>query len=124
MLIDGTELLRQAKLNRAIIEEIPIVILTSCYTASAGEMAAVALIGMKNTYVIGEPTADYTTAVQHFMINKDAILNLSTDYVIDRNGKVYTNSIQPDFEIMEGDKFDNFRKDKKVMEALKLMKNK
>lgn len=124
MLIDGTELVRLAQLNRPIKKDIPIVILTSCYTASAGEMTAIALIGRKYTYVMGERTADYTTAIQGFMINNDAGLNLSTDYVIDRNGKVYTSSIKPDFEIMGEDNLDNIKKDKKVLEALKLLKNK
>jgi len=55
--------------------------------------------------------ADYTTAVQGFRINKDAGLNLSTDYVDDRNSK-----------IIQGDNFENFKKEKKVMTALTLLK--
>jgi len=84
MLIDGIALVRKTPLKSPVKKDIPIIILTSCYTASAGEMTAVVLIGRNNTYVIGEPTADYTTAVQGFRINKDAGLNLSTDYVVDQ----------------------------------------
>lgn len=63
ILIDGIELLRQTQLKNPIRKDIPIVILTSCYTASAGEMTALSLIGRQNTYIIGEPTAGFTTAV-------------------------------------------------------------
>lgn len=123
MLIDGTELTRKVELNNPINKDIPIVILTSCYTASAGEMTAISLIGRKNTYVVGEPTADYTTAVQGFRINADAGLNLSTDYVLDRNSKVYKKHIKPDFEVTGGDDLENLMKDKKIIKALELLKS-
>lgn len=123
MLIDGIELVRQVKLKMPIKKDTPIVILTSCYTASAGEMTAISLIGRKNTYVVGEPTADYTTAVQGFKINSDAGLNLSTDYVVDRNSKVYKSPIKPDLEVTGGDDLENLMKDKKIMKALELLKS-
>lgn len=122
MLIDGIELVRQAKLKSPIKEDIPIVILTSCYTASAGEMTAISLIGRKNTYIVGEPTAAYTTAVQGFSINRDAGLNLSTDHVTDRNLKIYTSNIKPDVEVLQGDNLENLKKDKKIIKALELLK--
>ncbi len=122
MLIDGIELVRKTQLKIPIKQDIPIVILTSCYTASAGEMTAISLIGRKNTFVVGEPTADYTTAVQGFKINKDAGLNLSTDYVVDRNSKVYTNNVHPDTEVVQGDNLEDLLKDKKILEALRMLK--
>jgi len=124
MLIDGIELDRKTQLKIPLKKDIPIVILTSCYTASAGEMTAISLIGRKNTYVVGEPTADYTTAVQGFRINKDAGINLSTDYVVDRNSKIYKSSIQPDVEVLQGDNFEDLKKDKKIMKAMQLLKDK
>lgn len=122
MLIDGIELVRKTQLKIPIKQDIPIVILTSCYTASAGEMTAISLIGRKNTFVVGEPTADYTTAVQGFEINKDAGLNLSTDYVVDRNSKVYTNNVHPDTEVVQGDNLEDLLKDKKIIQALRMLK--
>lgn len=122
MKIDGIELTRKTDLNFPIKENIPIVVLTSPYTASAGEMTTISLIGRKNTYLVGEPTANYTTAVQGFKINKDAGINLSTDYVIDRNLNVYKENIQPDFEILNGDDLDNLNKDRKIIKALELLK--
>jgi len=123
MLIDGIELVRQVSLTMPIKKDIPIVVLTSCYTASAGEMTAISLIGSKNTLIVGEPTADYTTAVQGFSINADAGLNLSTDYVVDRSSKVYKSHIQPDIEVIGGDNLEDLMMDKKVRKALEVLKS-
>ncbi|MDQ1150376.1 carboxyl-terminal processing protease [Sphingobacterium zeae] len=121
MRIDGIKLLRQVQLKKPLKKDIPLIILTSCYTASAGEMTAISLIGRKNTYIVGEPTADYTTAVQGFTISKEAGINLSTDYVVDRNSKIYTGNILPDVEVLQGDNFENLKRDKKILKALELL---
>lgn len=122
LLIDKNLLERKSELIFPSKNTIPIAILTSGYTASAGEMTAISFIGRDNTFVIGEPTANYTTAVQGFEINKFAAINLSTDYVIDRNKKVYKQNIIPDYEVKDGDNFENLNKDSKIKEALKLFK--
>jgi len=122
MLIDGVELENKKTLENPIKGTVPIIILTSCYTASAGEMTAISFIGRNNTFIVGEPTANYTTAVQGFKINSVAGINLSTDYVIDRNQKVYKNNITPDFEIIGGDDLDNLKSDRKIIKALQLLK--
>lgn len=122
MLIDGIELRRESQLKYPIKKDIPVVILTSCYTASAGEMTAVSLTGRKNKYIIGEPSAGYTTAVQGFSINNETGLNLSTDYVYDRNLKIYISNILPDKEVLEGDNFENLTKDRKIIKALEILK--
>ncbi|MFL9835813.1 S41 family peptidase [Chryseobacterium terrae] len=122
MLVDGIELERQSQLNSPIKKDIPVVILTSCYTASAGEMTAVSLIGRKNTYVVGEPIAGYTTAVQGFSINNNAGVNLSTDYVFDRNFKTYTSNILPHPEVLAGDNLEDLKKDLKIKKALEMLK--
>lgn len=121
LLIDGIELIRTVKLNKPIQKDTPIIILTSTYTASAGEMTAIAMIGRRNTHVVGEPTANHTTAVQGFRINAHAGLNLSTDYVVDRNLKVYKKNINPDVEVLKGDNLEDLNKDKKVIKALEIL---
>ncbi|QJB35564.1 S41 family peptidase [Chitinophaga oryzae] len=123
LLIDGTRLERKSGLAYPNKARIPIVILISGYTASAGEMTAISFIGRPNVYLVGEPTANYTTAVQGFEIGETAAINLSTDYVIDRNRKIYKNSIIPDFEILSGDNFENMYEDDKIRKALLLFKN-
>lgn len=95
-------------------KDIPIVFLTNCYTASAGEMTAISLVGRKNTYVVGETTAGCNTVVQGSRIKKDAGLNLSTDHVVDRNSKIYTIHIQPDIEVLQGGDLKDL-KDKKII---------
>lgn len=124
MLIDGIYLQRTSHLNRSIPSTVPLAILTSSYTASAGEMTAISLIGRPHTIVIGETTANYITAVQGFKINVNAAINLSTDYVVDRNKKVYTNSIVPDREVIGGDNFDEMLKDEKINMALNILEKK
>ncbi|SKA39635.1 Peptidase family S41 [Chitinophaga eiseniae] len=122
LLIDGTRLERKSGLAYPDKARIPVVMLISGYTASAGEMTAISFIGRPNLYLVGEPTANYTTAVQGFEIGKSAAINLSTDYVIDRNHKVYKTSIVPDFEILNGDNFENVHEDAKIRKALQLFK--
>ncbi len=122
LLIDGNVLYRKKDLEYFIKTDIPIVILTSCYTASAGEMTAIAFIGRTNTFIVGEPTANYTTAVQGFRINENSGLNLSTDYVVNRALKVYKSNILPDFEVFGGDNFEDLKNDLKIIKALALLR--
>ncbi len=122
LVIDHTTLERQMNLDYPVKIDIPVVILTSCYTASAGEMTAISFTGRQNTSFVGEPTANYTTAVQGFKINEDAGINLSTDYVVDRNLKVYKSNILPDFEVLGGDDLEDLKNDLKIIKALELLK--
>jgi hypothetical protein len=46
---------------------------------------------------------------------------LSTDYVVDRNLKVYKSSISPDFEVVGGDNLTALEKDRKIIKALELL---
>lgn len=121
MLIDGVELPHIPSINKPKLQETPLVILTSTYTASAGEMTAISLIGRSKTWVVGEATADYTTAVQGFKINTYTDINLSTDNVVDRNRKVYKSSIVPDIEVIGGDDLDDMLNDKKISRALTIL---
>lgn len=122
LLIDGIVLERKIDLDYPIKTDIPLVILTGCYTASAGEMTAISFIGRNNTFIVGEPTANYITAVQGFKINDNAGINLSTDYVVDRNLKVYKSNILPDFEILGGDNLEDLKNDHKIIKALELLR--
>ncbi len=121
LVIDGIKLDRKAVLTYPIANDVPLVILTSCYTASAGEMVAISFIGRNNTFIVGEKTANYTTAVQGFKINEHAGINLSTDYVVDRNQKVYKSYISPDIEVVGGDNLTALKKDHKIIKALELL---
>ncbi|MGL5235459.1 MAG: S41 family peptidase [Empedobacter falsenii] len=121
LLIDNNPLERKSKFTFVPKLDVPIVVLTSNYTASAGEMTAISLIGRPNTYTVGESSANYTTAVQGFEIDDNSAINLSTDYVFDRNKRKYIQPINPDYEIINGDNFENLYEDAKVIKALELL---
>jgi hypothetical protein len=101
-----------------IPNDLPLAVLISGQTASSGEVVAIATVGRKNSVLIGEPSAGYTTANQGFSINEYAGLNLAVDYDADRRGKIYTDLVRPDIEVLGGDNFEQLDHDQKVQAAL------
>lgn len=77
----------------------PVAVLTSGFTASAGEMVAIAFKGRPGTRSFGEATAGYTTGVEGFALDDGAILWISVGVSVDRTGERYAGSLQPD-EVM------------------------
>lgn len=107
------------------LKSIPVVVLLGPVTKSAGSMVAIAFKGRPHTFFIGEPTADgYTTSNGYFQFAHNLTLNFATNYVADRNRRVYKTTVNPDFQIQEGDNFDSLLKDEKIKAAIKwLIKN-
>lgn len=70
-----------------------VAILLSRYTASSGEMVAVAFKGRKNTKFIGEETAGYTTGNGYDKSTDDLILVISQDVFFDRNKVRYDHKV-------------------------------
>jgi hypothetical protein len=99
--------------------DIPLAVLISGQTASSGEIVAIATVGRKNSVLIGEPSAGYTTANQGFSLNEFAGLNLAVDYDADRKGKIYTDLVRPDIDVLGGDNFEQLANDQKVQAALR-----
>lgn len=79
-------------------KDIPIVILTSQRTASAGEFFLAHFKGQRNVKVIGQTTNGSTTTNQAIDIGKNFQLYLSVSVLKDRTGKVYEvgEGIRPD----------------------------
>ena len=102
---------------------IPIAILISANTASSGEMTAISVIGRKNSIVIGEVSAGYTTSNLGFKLNEFSGLNLAVDYASDRNGNIYPRNIQPDILVLNGDNFENLNEDLKIKKAVSWLKS-
>ena len=100
----------------------PLVVLISGRTASSGEVLAISAIGRKNTILIGENSAGYTTANEGFEVNATAGLNLAVDYDADRNGKVYKDFVRPHVFLEGGDNFNDITQDLKVISAIKWLK--
>lgn len=101
---------------------IPIVVLIGPYTASSGEMTAISVKGRKNSILIGEPSAGYTTVNTGFRLNSYSGLNLAIDYAADRNDHLYPKRITPDIMVKEGDNFENLNEDLKIKQALLWLK--
>jgi len=115
----GVQLKNLCKIN----PKLKIVVITSQITASAGEMMAVGLKGSPNTLFIGEPTAGFTTMNVNFNLGTYQ-LAIAASVIADRDGKIYPGSVLPDVTMVEGDYFKDLSKDKKVMAAIKWMKEK
>jgi len=102
-----------------IPSEAPLAVLISGQTASSGEIVAIATVGRKQSVLIGEPSAGYTTANQGFSLNAYAGLNLAVDYDADRGGRIYTERVRPAIEVLGGDNFEQLEQDQKVQAALR-----
>lgn len=103
-------------------QEIPIVMLISPYTGSAAECFIIAFKGRRNTVLLGSRTAGYVTVNTGFPINDTAFMNLAIGYSADRNGKIYTEAIEPDIPFTSIDKFNDIDNDEKVMTAVKWLR--
>lgn len=114
-----TELKPKCEVNAP---NIPIVILVGPGTGSSGEFFLMAFKGRKNTILMGSQTAGWITVNTGIPINDTAFLNLSVGYGADRNGKMYTGSLQPDITITGVDRFNDIAKDEKVIAAVKWLK--
>ncbi len=105
-------------------QSLPVVVLIGPVTKSSGSMTAIAFKGRPNTVFVGEPTADgYTTSNGYFHFASNLILNFATNYVADRNINIYKSTVNPDILITQGDNFDNLIEDKKIIFAIKWLKD-
>ena len=73
-----------------------VAVLLSRYTASSGELLAIAFKGRPNTTFIGERTAGYTTGNGYDVIHDDLALVISQDVFADRAGTIYKDKVSPD----------------------------
>jgi len=76
-----------------------VAVLTSRWTASSGEMVAIAFKGQKNTRSFGEKTGGYLTNNSWDPIGGELMMAISTGAFCDRTGKVYHQYVAPDVEI-------------------------
>lgn len=83
---------------------IPVAVLISRLTASAGEFVLVSFIGRDNTRIFGEASQGIPTWNGEFELADGALLILTTGISTDRNGMTYQESIEPDEQMR-----DNFR---------------
>ena len=77
-----------------------VAVLLSRYTASSGELVAVAFKGRAHTRFIGEPTAGYTTGTGFDPISDDYVMLISQDRFMDRDRNSYDRNVGVD-EVIE-----------------------
>lgn len=78
------------------ITGIPIAILTSKYTASAGEMILISFLGLDNVRTFGQPTLGVPTGKDNIFLTDGAFISLTSSASYDRKGYIYNKPIHPD----------------------------
>ena len=81
--------------------DIPVAVLTSSRTASAGEAVVVALEGRPMTRRFGVATYGVPTGPVSYELEDGAVLRVAERRMVDRNGNAYSSSIPPDVETGE-----------------------
>ncbi len=109
--------------KKCAIHTLPkIVVLISQVTSSSGEATAIAFKGRANTLFIGEKTDGLVTSNNMYQLDSNLILLVAEFYEADRNNIIYRDFVRPDVELIEGDNFYHLKEDKKVIAALKWLK--
>ena len=103
----------------------PVVVLISSYTASSGEVVAIAFKNRPNTTFIGEPTSAYTTTVSWHVLKNNMVFQLTESWYADRKDNIYFGTpVVPDIKWNEGNNFENLENDLWILEAIKIFSNK
>ncbi|MFC4212587.1 S41 family peptidase [Pedobacter lithocola] len=98
-------------------------VITGMFTASSGEVVALAFKGRPNTKFIGESTYGATTGNIACKLPFNITMALTTSFDSDRNGNYYE-KILPDIRIFKQDNFDDIRLDKNIQQAIEFIDNK
>lgn len=81
------------------IKDLRVALLLGRETGSSGEITAMSFLGLKNVKTFGTPTAGYTTVNWQFNMYNGYTMQVTTEMLKDRMGKVYKNSpIEPDVQ--------------------------
>ncbi|MDG1331131.1 MAG: S41 family peptidase [Crocinitomicaceae bacterium] len=105
------------------IKDPNIAVLLSRWTASSGELTAIAFKGQENVKFFGEETGGYTTNNCFTVFDNQIALVISTGVFCDRNGNSYDENVKPDIEIAFDFEADR-SKDEGIIQASEwLLKN-
>lgn len=106
-----------------LLDQTKVAVVTGIFTASSGEVTALAFKGRPNTIFIGETTYGATTSNISWPLPFGITCALTSSYDSDRNGNYY-HQIIPDIKISKQDNFDDLLLDKNILEAIKFINNK
>lgn len=96
VLVDNRAAWTNASPARLHDTTVPVAVLTSGQTGSAGEIATIAFIGRPSSRSFGLPTTGVTSANVGVRLPDDSFLMVTHSYDLDRTGKVYDGPISPD----------------------------
>ena len=96
-----------------------IAVLTSKYTASAGEVVTSSLKGQKNIRIIGQKTSGLSSTNGWFVLSDKWIFAPMTAYYMSEDKTVHNDGIIPDIEIQENLDLDNLLNGKIINRAFK-----
>ena len=105
-----------------LIDDSRIAVLTSKYTASAGEVVASSLKGQENIKVIGHKTSGLSSTNGWFVLSDKWIFAPMTAYYMSKDKSVHHDGIIPDIEIQEDLDLDNLLTGKIIDSAVKWIK--
>jgi carboxyl-terminal processing protease len=94
-----------------------VVVLTSRFTAGAGEILAIMLKGRKNSKFYGERTAGELNGTNYIKISESLVMSISETKYLDRLGNSYKDQIKPD-SYVTFDPTASLNKDQAVNEAI------
>ncbi|WP_046757745.1 S41 family peptidase [Kordia jejudonensis] len=96
-----------------------IAVLTSIYTASAGEVVASSLKGQDNVKLIGQKTSGLSSTNGWFVLTEKWVFAPMTAYYMSKDKTVHYNGIIPDVKIKEELNLTNLKSGETVEEAIK-----
>ena len=105
-----------------LIKSLKVAVLLSRYTASSGELVAVAFKHRPFTRFIGEATAGFVTGNGYTPIHDEIIMMISETYFVDRMNIAYQKKVDVDEE-MEFDHSVNDLNDPQIKRALEWITN-
>lgn len=104
--------------NGELLDEAKVAVITGIYTASSGEVVALAFKERPHTIFIGEKSYGATTTNIQVDLPFNTTMALTIGYDSDRNG-VFHEQIVPDIVVSNQDNFEDPMKDGNVVEAVK-----
>lgn len=115
--IDQSKSIPQIQTRGKLLDQMKVAVLTGNFTASAGEVVALAFKRRPNTILIGGKTYGATTSNIMWNLPFGATMALTTGYDCDRNG-VYHEQIVPDILHSDSENFEQLPLDRSVVEAI------
>lgn len=116
--LDGSKSAPSINPNGELSDKAKVAVITGIYTASSGEVVALAFKGRPDTVFIGEKSYGATTSNIHVDLPFNATMALTIGYDSDRNGSFHEQII-PDIAVSKQDNFEDLMKDGNVVEAVK-----